>query len=99
MDQSTMEDNQILYWLGGLASVLGLSEFYRRLVISEITQNTQHKKVVEMLESISKVEEDLEDTLLHPDDTSFGTKWLKAEVEQIKEGISRLERMLERINK
>ena len=94
-----MDDDTLMYWVGGIASVLGLSEFYRRLVVSEIKQQHGHDKIMEMLKKISEVEEDLEDTLSHPDDTSFGTGWLKVEIDQIKDGINRLERLLERIEK
>lgn len=105
-------DDEILVWVGIVASLIGLLEFVRRMILESQNQRHQVKKIIKLLEDIERIQNNLEDVLLHPDDSGFGVVWLKDEVDELKEicskiehrqndhikaGIDRIEKVLEKI--
>lgn len=112
VDSESPMDDEILVWVGILASLIGLLEFARRMILESQNQRHQVKKIISLLEEIERIQNNLEDVLLHPDDSGFGVIWLKDEVDELKEicskidhrqnenikaGIDRIEKVLEKI--
>ena len=104
-------DDEILVWVGIMASLIGVLEFARRMILESQSQRHQVKKMISLLEDIDSVQKNLEDVLFHPDDVGFGIVWLREEVAELKEicskidhrqnehikaGIHRIERVLEK---
>tara|TARA_R110000822_G_scaffold45103_2_gene120793 strand:+ start:896 stop:1225 length:330 start_codon:yes stop_codon:yes gene_type:complete len=105
-------DDEILVWIGITASLIGLLEFARRVILDTQIQKHQVAKIIILLEDIEKIQDKLEDVLLHPDDSGFGVSWLRVELEELKQvcatidhrqnehvkrGIERIEKTLEKI--
>jgi hypothetical protein len=112
VDSESPMDDQILVWVGILASLIGLLEFARRMILESQNQRHQIKRIIRLLDDIEKVQNTLEDVLLHPDDSGFGVIWLRNEIDELKEicskidhrqnehikaGIDRIEKVLEKI--
>ena len=85
------ENEAIIIGIGIIASLVGLLEFGRRTILEAALERQQLTRIIELVTRIKKVEEHLEDVLSHPDDSGFGTKWLKEEIEDIKISVKAIE--------
>ena len=59
-----------------------------------IQNGQQHKKIIELLESMQQVELTLDEVLKHPDDTAFSVYPLKQELTNIRKKLDHIDEVL-----